>query len=57
MMGKVESLSSAVAGSVLMYDWFRANYNPVQEAEGPSQAVNPCTTSDHEHTKGGQTTL
>ena len=25
MVGKVESLSSAVAGSVLMYDWFRAN--------------------------------
>ncbi|MFC1715824.1 TrmH family RNA methyltransferase [Candidatus Poribacteria bacterium] len=25
MAGKVESLSSAVAGSVLMYDWFRTN--------------------------------
>lgn len=25
MVGKVESLSSAVAGSVLMYDWFRVN--------------------------------
>ncbi len=28
MVGKVESLSSAVAGSVLMYDWFRMNCNP-----------------------------
>jgi TrmH family RNA methyltransferase len=28
MVGKVESLSSAVAGSVLMYDWLRVNCNP-----------------------------
>ncbi len=27
MMGRVESLSSAVAGSVLMYDWLRMNCN------------------------------
>ncbi len=27
MVGKVESLSSAVAGSILMYDWLRVNYN------------------------------
>lgn len=27
MIGRVESLSSAVAGSILMYDWFRINYN------------------------------
>lgn len=41
MTGEVDSLSSAVAGSVLMYDWFRVNHNYKNSLHDPTFRSHP----------------